>query len=321
MIQKRVSVIIPARNEKYLAATVRDLLANAEGDLEILVFLEGPQPDPQLPTDPRVQAIWHAVPQGMRPCINEGAARATGQYLLKCDAHCRFAPGFDTALKADCDRDWLVVPTRDSLDGETWARKRRDYNYSILTYPYLPSMYGEGLHAVTFPWDQNKTINAARAHRKVDDLLSAQGSCWFQHTQTFLDDGPLDHANLYFYQESQETMLRRWMRGGRCVVNKRTWYAHWHKGKESTGADGRPGRGYYLDLRKKRSSEAYSTDYWIHDRCPGATRTFVSLIEQFWPLIAEMTDPRYAWPADWRDFGKHRQAFYTRSPEQLPAHL
>lgn len=316
----RVSVIIPARNEAHLKKTVVDLLAHAAGDIEILVFLDGPQPDPQLPADARIRVIWNDPAIGMRPCINAGAELATGKYLLKVDAHCMFAPGYDAALRADCDEDWLAVPTRHSIDGETWRVKGRDYNYSILTYPYLASMYGEGLHAVTFPWNQNKAVNAARAHLLVDDLLSAQGSCWFQHRANFLRLGPLDHANLYFYQESQETMLRQWVTGGRCVINKRTWYAHWHKGKESQGADGRPGRGYYLDVRKKRSSEAFSTDWWLNNRQPGAQRTFVSLIEQFWPLLAEMTDPRYAWPADWRDFEKHRKAFAERPADQIPAH-
>ena len=224
-------------------------------------------------------------------------------------------------MRADCDRGWFVVPTRHSVELTTWTPKLRDYNYSILTYPYLPSMYGAGLHAVTFDWNKNKQINAERAHIEIDDLLSAQGSCWFQHTQTFLDDGPLDHENLYFYQESQETMMRRWMRGWRCIINKKTYYCHAHKGRDNVGADGRIGRGFYLDLRKKRTSEAYSTDYWLNDRCPGATRTFVSLIEQFWPLISRMEDPRYAWPDNWRDFEGNRLRFENRTPEKIPAHI
>jgi hypothetical protein len=33
------------------------------------------------------------------------------------------------------------------------------------------------------------------------------------------------------------------MTGGRCRVDKTTWYAHLHKGKDNVGADGRPGAG------------------------------------------------------------------------------
>ena len=41
MINDRVSIIIPARNERYLTATVQGLLDNAAGDVEVLVMLDG----------------------------------------------------------------------------------------------------------------------------------------------------------------------------------------------------------------------------------------------------------------------------------------
>ena len=41
MADDKVSVIIPARNERFLAATVRGLLDNAVGDVEIIVMLDG----------------------------------------------------------------------------------------------------------------------------------------------------------------------------------------------------------------------------------------------------------------------------------------
>lgn len=318
-MNSRVSIIVPARNEKYLTPTVEGLLAHAAGDIEVLVMLDGGVPEvTPLPTDPRVRVFRRTVDAtheaGMRFCINEGAAAATGRYLMKCDAHCLFAHGYDEALKADCEDNWLVVPTRHSVDPATWTMTRRNFNYHVLTFPYLPTMYGEGLHAVTFPWELNKQVNRERADRPVDDLLSFQGSCWFQPTALFRRLGPLDHTNYYFYQEAQEVGLRVWMAGGRCVVNKKTWYAHLHKGRGE-------GRGFYLSLARKRASERYAADFWLHDRWPGATRTFVSLIEQFWPLLCQMTDPRYAWPADWRAFAKHKSAFDRRPADQIPAHL
>lgn len=314
MVKGRVSICIPARNERHLAKTVAGLLANAAGDVEILVMLDGAWADPPLPEDPRVKVVHYTESQGMRIVTNTAARIATGEFFMKCDAHCLFAPGYDEALKADCEDDWLVVPTRHSVDGATWTMKRRDFNYHVLTFPYLPSMYGEGLHAVTFPWDANKALNADRATVPIDDLMSFQGSCWFQHTAYFNRLGPLDHAHYYFYQEAQEIGLRVWMTGGRCVINKKTWYAHLHKGKDE-------GRGFYLSLKRKRESERYSSDFWLNDRWPGATRSFVSLVEQFWPQLQRLTDPKYAWPADWRALERHKAVFDARTPDQIPAHL
>ena len=172
MSSGRVSVIIPARNERFLQATIRSLLTNAAGDVEVLPILDGYWPNPPLQDDKRVKPIHFGEAQGMRPGENAAARIATGEFLMKIDAHCIVAPGWDATLKESCGPGDLVVPTRHSIDGEKWltgdeagAVKHRNFNYHILTYPFLASMYGEGFHGVTFPWDLNKVINAQRADR------------------------------------------------------------------------------------------------------------------------------------------------------------
>lgn len=318
----RVSVIVPSRNERYLQQTIDSLLVNARGDVEIVVVLDGgPWPDPPLKDDKRLVVIRHNESTGMRPSINEAAQVASGQFLMKCDAHISVEPGYDEALKADCDDRTLLVPTRHSLDPETWTVRPRHFNYTVLTYPFKSSMYGAGFHAVTYPWDVNRTVNKERADILLDPIIGAQGSLWFQRRDYFLSFPPLDHENFGFYQESQECCLRVWMTGGQCLVSKKTAYAHMHKGKDHQGADGRRGRGFYLDLRRKRASESYMVDYCLNDRWPNRVRTFESLIEQFWPFMERMTDERYSWPADWRDWEKHRAAFENRTPDQIPAHI
>src|SRR5689334_4127348 len=107
-----VSVLIPARNEQFLQKTVEDLLKNAAGNIEIIPVLEGYWPDPPIVDDPRVKIIHHGSPQGMRAAINHAAAIAQGEFLMKTDAHCMFAPGFDIVLKANCEKNWVVIPRR-----------------------------------------------------------------------------------------------------------------------------------------------------------------------------------------------------------------
>lgn len=330
MIKGRVSVVIPACNEAFLQATIDSLLGGAEGDVEILAVIDGgPWPNPPLRDDKRVIVIRNNESIGMRPSTNHAAAIASGQFLMKCDGHCIFAPGWDTALKADCEENWLVVPTRHSIDGEAWkanpaaaekAVKFRHYNYHYLTWPFDLSMYGYGLHAKTFDWRENRVVNDRWAATPVDDLMSFQGSCWFMHLAEFKRLGPLDHAHYYFYQEAQEVGLRQWMSGGRCVINKRTWYAHYHKGKNALHTiDGREGRGFFLNLRLKRDSEKFATDYWLHDRMPGAAITFAQFVERFSDLLTHVQGAD-RWPEDWHDFAKHRAAFEARPAELTPAH-
>lgn len=330
MVRGRVSVVVPSRNERHLQRTVTDLLTKAAGDLEIIAVYDGWWPDPPLQDDPRIKILHHSEPKGMRPSINSAAQMATGQYLLKCDAHMIFGEAYDEIMKLDCEDDWLMVPTRHSIDGEAWERdgadtavRYRHWNHHWLTYPWKSSMYGSGFHAVTPDYQMNKLLNAEREAFQLDDLMSFQGSCWFQHTANFHRLGPLDSTYLGpFYQEAQQIGLRQWITGGKCVLTRKTFAAHWHKGKESQGADGRKGRGFRLDLKEKRRAEAYYTDYWINNRYPGATRTFESLVEQFWPMLSKwLTDPRYSWPDDWRDWDKYRSWFENRPPEEIPAHI
>jgi hypothetical protein len=73
-------------------------------------------------------------------------------------------------------------------------------------------------------------------------------------------------------------------------------------------------------VKRKRDSEAFAADFWLNDRWPGATRTFVAFVEQFEWLLARIADPKEQWPADWRDFDKHRRAFDTRPASETPAH-
>lgn len=295
----KVSIIIPSRNETYLQKTLDDILKKATGEIEILPVIDGPSKHPITPSkpDPRVKPIFNKIPQGMRPSENTAAQFATGRYLMKCDAHCIFKEGFDETLKSCCDEDHLVVPTRHSIDPETWRIKGRNFNYHYMTFPYDLSMYGYGLHAKTYEWHENKRINEEKKDKRVDDLMTFQGSCWFTQRDAFFRLlYPLDHANYYFYQEAQEVGLKFWMSGGKCLVNKDTWYGHLHKGATH-------GRGFYLSLHGKRNSETYSADYWLNDRFPLATRKWKWYIEHFWPVLG--------WPEDWED-PKYKEDFLKK---------
>ena len=249
----RLSVVIPARNEPYLQKTIDSLLSSARGEIEIIAILDGYWPDPPITDDPRVRLIHFSTPRGMRPSANAAARIASGKYLMKVDAHCMFAEGFDEALKADCEKDWLVVPRRYSLDAEKWERKdKAPVDYMYLSYPLVEGPYGTGLHGVR--WKEYGNREGVK-DKPIDDLMSFQGSCWMMHLEKFFEIGGVDAENYHFYQEAQELGLKFWLSGGRVVRNKKTWYAHWHKSR----------RGYSLGSFEKADAERYSTDLWMHN--------------------------------------------------------
>lgn len=238
---EKVSVVIPTRNERFLQQTISDLLAKATGDIEIIAVLDGYWPEPALSADPRLKIIHRGQAKGMRAGINAGVAVAAGKYILKTDGHCMWDDGWDEKLKADCEPNWVVTPRRKRLDAENWAIQvtdKPDIDYMYLSYPDDPQDFGgPGLNGKV--WDYKNKDETLKT-KLIDDLMSAQGSAWFMHRDYFYELELMDEANYGpFWNEAQEIMLKAWLSGGRCIVNKTVWYAHLHKGKKY-------GRGYHL---------------------------------------------------------------------------
>ena len=280
-------MLVPSRNERFLAPTVQDLLAKAAESVEVIVVLDGYWPDPPLPNDPRLKIIHRGTPLGMRAAINAAVQVSTGQYLLKADGHTMWDEGYDLKLKADyAENNWLLIPRRYPLDPEKWAfEERSDHKYPI-DYHYLAEpfhCYGDstaGLHGTE--WRQRRVD---RSHIEVDKELASQGSAYFLSRQCWDWLGGLNQA-LYgsFWLENLELSMKAWMRGGAQMVTKRTWYAHLYKGK-------RYGRGYNTRNMGHEDALTYSTWFWMTDQpLEGRTRTFRSLIEEFSPVPT--------WPAD-----------------------
>lgn len=265
----RVSVLIPARNEPSLARTIRDVLAQAAGEIEVVAVCDGYAPD--LPADPRLVVLHHACPAGMRVSINEAADRATGTILVKLDAHCAVAQGFDVALAEACEDEVVVTPVRYGLDVSTWERVGRPIAAHYLTYPYQDQPKHVALRARHWP-----ARAAARAAIVVDEDMSFQGSCWAMARTQWDRIGPLSMEGYGpFVQEPQEIGLKTWLGGGRVLIHRGTWYAHWKKTE---------GQGYALSGRQSREGVAYAVDYWMHDRWPARVHDMAWFIDRFAPV-------------------------------------
>ena len=288
----RVSVIIPSRGEPggprelFMPNTAYDLLGKAAGDVEVIVVLDGYWPDPPLEDRPNLKVVHFGAAKGMRACTNAGAAVATGKYLMKVDAHCMFAPGYDETLKADCADNWIVIPRRYSLDAEKWeinpTRECIDYEHIFYPYEHPDDL---GLHAR--PWMQR---SRERKHIEIDEDMSFQGSCWFMTARHFHKHlGGLSEAGYgIFWGEPQEvgfkTQLGPWE--GAIMRNKKTWYAHLHKGKQW-------GRMYHISRRERTVGNAWYFDYWWNNRWEQRKHDIEWLIERFMPIPG--------WPENWKE--------------------
>lgn len=286
-----LSIIIASRTDQYLQKTIDDLLLKSESKIEIIVILDGYWT--VLKDDPRVTIVHQGTIHnnwGMREAINTGVNLARGKYVMKIDEHCMVDQGFDTKLMADCEDDWCVIPRRYRLEPDTWEiikDRRPPIDYMYLAYPYeRPFDKTCGLHGDEWKRPEREDI-------LIDDTMSWQGSCWFMKTayfkQLFPDGLDTEHYGT-FTQEAQEIGNKVWLTGGRLVVNKKTWYAHFHKGKRGKGY-GFSNEQYREHLKGTEKGRLYCIDYWLSTK--EFEHDFEWLLNKFWPVPT--------WPDNWKE--------------------
>jgi len=303
----KVSVLIPSRNEELMAKTVDDVFANATGEIEVIVVLDGPTEYPLPKARPNLIFIDRPIAEGMRPAINSAAKVATGKYLMKLDAHCALAKGFDEVLKADCKNDWVVSVRRYSLERYLWKpRLDRLVDYHYLSCPWTRNNAGCFMMQCC-PWISR---TKERMDIPIDDTLSFQGSLWFMEADYF--NNYLHGMNLVGYKtfgaEQQEIGFKVWLGGGRVIINKKTWYAHLHKPSKH--------RGYPMSMNKMLQSYRYAARYWTNNEWEDRVHDFDWLIDKFWPLPTKDTlvrGEKYYWPENWKGYYEGKLVANTES--------
>ena len=281
-----LSIIIPSRVETYLQRTVDDLLLNARGEVEIIVILDGYWPSPMLKDDKRVIVLHQGTVHnsyGMREAINAGIAISKGEFIMKIDEHCLVDEGFDLKLAADCEEDWVVIPRRYRLDADNWKvieDGRPPIDYMLVDFPYQrPHDKTCGLHGA-----EDRQRHYDRLDILIDDVMTMQGSCYYtrrSYWNKLFPNGMNGGSYGPFTQEAQEISMAAWLSGGRVVVNKKTFYAHFHKG--STGK----GYGFSTEQYKKHAEwnekgRLYCMEHWLNTQ--NYLHDFEWLIKKFWPL-------------------------------------
>lgn len=290
-----VSFLIPARNEIYLEQTVRNVLSNIRGNSEVLVYLDGYIPDPQIVTnDSRVMFFHTDKAVGQRAAINFLANKAEGKFICKLDAHCAIDEGFDLKMMADYEYDWTVIPRMYNLDYKTWRPKLiEDFTHAVRMgklHDYI--MIGindkDELRTLYYPHDFNKKLHHERKDILIDETMSCMGCCFFMHKDRFFEQGGCDEGHEGGWgQQGVEVALKAWLSGGKLMVNKKTWFAHWFR----AGDGGFP---YPISGNQIDRVRAYSKDLWLNDKWSKATRKFSWLLDKFNPPNRERIDAIYA---------------------------
>ena len=308
MSNAKVSVIIPARVEPYISETIRDVMDNAVGDIEVILVLDGIIPDYELPVDKRLRIYHNSKPLGLRPCVTAAMDVARGKYVMKVDAHCTIGEGWDKILKADCEDNWVVVPRRYWFDAPTWSIIKDRPRVDAVRYLYpFKQVYRPRLTAR--PWPE-------RAEEEKDEMItedmSYQGSLWFMERKHWHRIGGMNPSDGYgtFGEEPQEiglkTQLGPWE--GKVMRNKNTWYAHWSKPGIHWTTD--PEIAGRVPTTEFWAANAWAFDYWWFNRWEERTHDFQWLIDKFSPV------PK--WPENWKWLWKQYDRYeYKRPPKIL----
>lgn len=265
----KLSVIVPSYKEKHLQRTVDELLSKSElgKDIEVIVVLDGYWPKPFLKNDERVKIIHYSDKRGLRNAVNMGVSVSTGEFIMKTDAHCMFDHGYDKKIIADIADNEVHIPLRYFLDTDAWEIMPDKAPSSIDKLVYLDDH--KKLHG-----EQWKSREKALAEEMLVETMCFQGSAWVmkrKHWDSVIVELQEDGYGT-FTQEPLEIALKTWLSGGRCVTNKKTWYAHQHR---------KFGRTHQVNQDEIDSGNAYAIDFWINNRWDNRTRDIEWLFEHF----------------------------------------
>jgi glycosyltransferase involved in cell wall biosynthesis len=255
-----ISIIIPSAKDPCLQRTIDGLRDNAEGEIEIIVILDGYW-DTITGAD---EVYFNKSRRGMRNSINRGVKCSHGKYIMKTDAHCKFGKGYDVKLLTDIQDNWVVVPRRYKLDIEKWERiDEPPTDYDRLLIDRADKIGGVN-------WSQRRE---QRKDIAVDETMLMQGSCYLMSRKHWDWLGDLDAKNYgSLMQEATEICLKTWLGGGKVMVNKLTWYAHKHRKFKRT---------IHVDSGETKRCYAYSKDYWLNNKWEGRIHDLCWLMKRF----------------------------------------
>ena len=299
MSAKDLSILIPARNEEFLARTVEDIVANIEADTEVIVVFDGAWADPPIVQHERVNVVYLPESIGQRAATNLAARLSKAKYLMKVDAHCSFDKGFDRKLIADMQDDWTVVPIMRNLHAFNWLcacgfehyqdkgelcpecgkkmekkmiweprRGTRNHSYCFDSEPHF-QYFG----------DYRKRPEFLEAG-ELTETMSLQGSCFMLTREKYWELDICDESFGSWGSQGIEVAVKTWLSGGKVICNHKTWYAHMFRTKSQNGFGfPYPQSGKQVDSAKKMARDLFFNNKW--DK---AIRPLSWLVEKFMPV-------------------------------------
>jgi ribosomal protein L37E len=298
-----LSILIPARNEYFLARTVEGVLKSIRGRTEVIVTLDGKWADPQIPDDPRVTILYLPESVGQRAATNQACRLSKAKYVMKMDAHCALDEGFDVKLMEKMQDDWTIVPMMRNLHVFDWVCPKcgaRQYQGPSSEYKKCPDCGTERVKEIiwqakesprstSFCFDQNLHFqyfgqfkSRPEGQGDLTPTMSLQGSCFLLTRRKYWELNICDEAaagKSGWGQQGVEVALKTWLSGGQVMCLHTTWYAHMFR---TQGGDF--SFPYHLPHSDQEFARQFSQDLWLNDKWPQAVHKLEWLLEKFKPV-------------------------------------
>jgi len=306
-----LSILIPGRNEMFLARTIEDILVNIEADTEVIALLDGQWADPPIPQHERVNVIYVSEAIGQRAASNLACKLSKAKYVMKVDAHCAFDKGFDRkmieAFKETGD-NVTMVPTMRNLwafdwkcmkCGKKWYQgptptKCAENNFRGTGQPCDSKDFKRKMMWIgkerpqsnSYCFDSVPHFQYFREFNKrpegqgdLTETMSLQGSCFMCTREKYLELELCDEKLGNWGNQGIEVAVKTWLSGGRVLVNHKTWYAHMFR---TQGGDfGFPWPNSGRDTQKTKDN--VKNLFW-ENKWPKQIYPLSWLIEKFWPV-------------------------------------
>lgn len=308
---KEISILIPSRNEMFLARTIEDILANIEADTEIIAVLDGQWADPGIPQHERVNIIYLPESVGQRAATNIACRLSNAKYVIKVDAHCAFDKGFDRkmleAFKETGD-NVTMVPTMRNLWAFDWKCMKcgkKWYQGPTPTKCAETNLKGTGQpcdgkkfkrkmmwigkekpQSNSYCFDKephfqyfNEFTKRPEGQGEITESMSLQGSFFMITRKKYWELDICDETLGSWGNQGIEVAVKTWLSGGRVLVNRRTWYAHMFR---TQGGDF--GFPYHQPGNEVQKTKGKVKNLFFNNQWPKQKKPISWLIEKFWPV-------------------------------------
>ena len=212
MVNDIISVVMSiGENEKEenVSRTIDSLKENSTYKLEFIFLADGWTPE-DMPDDFIVKSYPEKV--GVRVSLNEGVELASGEYILRLDAHCSMSKGWDLELVKHCKDDTICVSVIDVLIEETWEVKKHSYGFVYINPSCEEKWWGR------YP-KQNKDIDC-------EPTMSFTGCGWLCKRNFYLKSLKLDEKNSKWGCLGPDLTLRAYKAGGSILLCKNVICGH-----------------------------------------------------------------------------------------------